>query len=44
VELSGRSDLRFTLREPFGHKDWNDRLRSKPQAVLSHRHEEPTVA
>lgn len=22
VELSGRSDLRFKLQEPFGHKDW----------------------
>ena len=27
VELSGRSDLRFVVNEPFGFKDWNDQLR-----------------
>ena len=26
VELSGRRDLRFTLHEPFGFKDWNLQL------------------
>ena len=30
VELSGRSDLRFVMQEPFGFKDWNDQLRVKP--------------
>ena len=44
VELSGRSDLQFTLQEPFGHKDWNDQLRAKPQKPLSHRNEEPSIA
>ncbi len=30
VELSGRDDLRFSVHEPFGFKDWNDQLREKP--------------
>ena len=29
VELSGRTDLRFAVHEPFGFKDWNDQLRGK---------------
>ncbi len=44
VELSGRSDLRFVVQEPFGHKDWNDALRAKPQPRLSYRPEVPSVA
>jgi hypothetical protein len=44
VELSGRHDLRFTLQEPFGHKDWNDALRAKPQPLFSSRPEVPSVA
>lgn len=31
VALSGRDDLRFTVHEPFGFKDWNDQLRGKQQ-------------
>lgn len=30
-DLAARDDLRFTLQEPFGHKDWNDQLRAKRQ-------------
>lgn len=30
-EVVARDDLRFSLHEPFGHKDWNDQLRVKPQ-------------
>jgi hypothetical protein len=26
VELSGRLDLKFTVQEPVGHKDWNEQL------------------
>jgi hypothetical protein len=44
VELSGRSDLRFTVHEPFGYKDWNDQLRAKPQSAGPYRREEPSVA
>jgi Toprim-like/Protein of unknown function (DUF3991) len=44
VELSGRHDLRFTVREPIGHKDWNDQLRAKPKGPLPRWHEEPSVA
>jgi hypothetical protein len=44
VELSGRHDLHFTLQEPFGHKDWNDALRAKPQPLLPYRPEVPSVA
>ena len=44
VELSGRSDLRFVVQEPFGFKDWNDQLRAKPQSLFSYRREEPSVA
>jgi hypothetical protein len=34
VELSGRSDLRFVVQEPFGFKDWNDQLRGKQISSL----------
>ena len=34
VKLSGRNDLRFTVHEPFGFKDWNDQLRRKPESSL----------
>jgi len=47
VKLSGRDDLRFAIREPFGHKDWNDVLRAtahKGKPVLPYRREEPSVA
>jgi Toprim-like/Protein of unknown function (DUF3991) len=44
VQLSGRDDLRFALQEPFGFKDWNDQLRSKPKPSLPCRREEPSVA
>ena len=27
---TGRDDLRFTMQEPFGFKDWNDQLRARP--------------
>jgi len=37
VELSGRSDLRFSVHEPVGFKDWNDQLRGKPIASLPYR-------
>lgn len=45
VALSGRLDLRFAVQEPFGHKDWNDQLRSKPDPLLPlPRPEVPSVA
>src|SRR5277367_5364024 len=44
VALTGRLDLKFTMQEPFGFKDWNDQLRAKPQPVLSPRQEVPSVA
>ena len=44
VALTGRLDLRFTLQEPFGHKDWNDQLRAKPNPLLPYRPEVPSVA
>jgi hypothetical protein len=31
VELSGRGDLRFTVEQPPGVKDWNDQLRKHPE-------------
>lgn len=34
VVLTGRDDLRFTVHEPFGFKDWNDQLRAKPLPLL----------
>jgi Toprim-like/Protein of unknown function (DUF3991) len=36
VALTGRSDLRFVLHEPFGFKDWNDQLRARPLPSLAH--------
>jgi hypothetical protein len=30
VSLTGRGDLRFTIEEPAGVKDWNDQLRATP--------------
>ena len=44
VELSGRHDLRFTVQEPFGFKDWNDQLRARPHPLLPYRPEVPSVA
>jgi hypothetical protein len=44
VALTGRHDLNFVLQEPFGHKDWNDQLRAKPQPFSSCRLEVPSVA
>jgi hypothetical protein len=44
VALTGRRDLRFTLQEPFGFKDWNDQLRKRPQSLSSCRPEVPFVA
>jgi uncharacterized protein DUF3991/Toprim domain-containing protein len=44
VTLTGRSDLKFTVQEPFGFKDWNDQLRAKPQSLVSYRPEVPFVA
>jgi hypothetical protein len=37
VALTGRSDLRFTVHEPFGFKDFNDQLRETPKLSLSYR-------
>jgi hypothetical protein len=37
VELSGRTDLRFSVHEPSGFKDWNDQLRGRPLASLPYR-------
>jgi Toprim-like/Protein of unknown function (DUF3991) len=44
VELSGRLDLKFTVQEPVGHKDWNDQLRAKPHPLLPYRPQVPSVA
>jgi hypothetical protein len=44
LELTGRHDLRFTVHEPLGAKDWNDQLRAKPQPFLPYRPEAPSVA
>jgi hypothetical protein len=44
VELSGRVDLKFTVQEPVGAKDFNDQLRAKPHPLLSYRPEVPSVA
>lgn len=38
VELSGRDDLRFTVHQPSGFKDWNDQLRGRQSISL------PTVS
>ena len=44
VELSGRHDLRFTVHEPEGAKDWNDLLRARPLPLLPFRPDVPSVA
>ena len=45
VELSGRADLRFTMQEPCGFKDWNDQLRVKhAHSFPAARPKEPSVA
>jgi hypothetical protein len=44
VILTGRLDLKFSVHEPFGFKDWNDQLRAKPQPLLPNRPEVPSVA
>ena len=44
VELSGRSDLRFTVHEPEGAKDFNDMLRARPLPLLPFRPDVPSVA
>ena len=33
-EQAGRDDLKFTLQEPFGAKDWNDQLRAEKRPGL----------
>ena len=43
-ELTGRGDLRFSLQEPFGFKDWNDQLRARPVSQIPLRMEKPAVA
>lgn len=42
VALAGRSDLRFTVHEPFGYKDLNDQLRALPKTFSSYRPTEIT--
>jgi hypothetical protein len=44
VELSGRSDLRFVMQEPFGFKDWNDQLRARPKQPRPCRPQETLTA
>jgi hypothetical protein len=44
VALTGRLDLRFTVQEPFGFKDWNDQLRARPHPLLPYRPDVPSVA
>jgi hypothetical protein len=44
VALTGRLDLKFIVREPFGFKDWDDQLRAKPHPHLPFRPEVPSVA
>jgi len=36
VALTGRLDLKFTLQEPFGFKDWNDQLRAREPHLSSY--------
>jgi hypothetical protein len=38
-DLTGRGDLRFTVHEPFGFKDFNDQLRGKPKSLMPLRTE-----
>jgi hypothetical protein len=44
VAMTGRLDLKFTVQEPFGFKDWNDQLRAKPQPIFNTRPDVPSVA
>lgn len=44
VALTRRTDLRFTVQEPFGVKDWNDQLRLKRLPFLPSRPETPSVS
>lgn len=44
VALTGRLDLRFTVQESFGYKDWNDKLRNRPKQSLPFRAKEPSIA
>jgi hypothetical protein len=45
VKLAGRHDLRSTMEEPFGFKDWNDQLRGKHgNSFPAARAKEPSVA
>ena len=44
VQYSQREDLVFVFQEPFGFKDWNDQLRTKPQPLFPYRPEAPSVA
>jgi Toprim-like/Protein of unknown function (DUF3991) len=44
VEFSGRPDLRFTVHEPSGFKDWNDQLRERPKRSASSQPHVPFVA
>jgi hypothetical protein len=37
--LTGRLDLRFSLQEPSGVKDWNGVLRARPHPLLPYRPE-----
>ena len=40
VKLTGRADLRFSVQEPEGAKDFNDQLRAKPLPSLPYRQKE----
>jgi len=40
VKLTGRADLRFSVQEPEGAKDFNDQLRAKPLPSLPYRQRE----
>ena len=44
VQLTGRIDLRFSVQEPFGFKDWNDQLRAGARTLLPRRPEVQSVA
>ena len=44
VELTGRQDLRFSVQEPVGFKDWNLQLQRRPHPLLPYRPEVPSVA
>lgn len=44
VELSGRLDLKFTVQEPVGYKDWNEQLQARPHPLLPYRPQVPSIA